>query len=144
MKPEGALWHATCIAFGPQNGILILGPSGSGKSALGLQLMALGAQLVSDDQTVLTVQDGAVFATAPLTISGLIEARGVGILQVGALKTARLALVVDLGTVETARLPHRRQQEIHAIALPLLHKVEGGHFPAAILHYMQAAIRDGR
>ena len=42
--------HATCVAVDGR-GLLILGPSGSGKSALALQLIALGAQLVADDRT---------------------------------------------------------------------------------------------
>ena len=40
--------HATCVAIGGR-GLLLLGPSGSGKSDLALRLIDRGAMLVSDD-----------------------------------------------------------------------------------------------
>ena len=43
--------HATCISY-RDNGILLIGPSGSGKSDLALRMMMnKGAQLVADDRT---------------------------------------------------------------------------------------------
>ena len=128
--------HATCVAFGSARGILIVGPSGAGKSALALQLMALGAALVSDDRTMLTVLEGAVWACAAPAIRGLIEARGVGLLRADPLAEARLVLVIDMGRLETDRMPPKRLCDVAGIVLPMLHKVEGGHFPAAILYYI--------
>jgi HPr kinase/phosphorylase len=79
-----------------------------------------------------------VVAAAPLAIRGLIEARGVGILKAEALAATRIGLVVDLDTVESERLPPLRTSRILGVDLPLLHKVEGPHFPAAILQYVKA------
>lgn len=135
--------HATCVAFGPARGVLIVGASGSGKSALGLQLMALGAALVADDRTLLTGTAGALFAAAPARLHGMIEARGFGIVRATALARAQLVLVIDMGITETDRLPPARQCSLDGILLPLRHKVEGGHFPAAIQHYILSANRDG-
>lgn len=45
--------HGSCVAFGGA-GVLILGPSGSGKSALALALIGLGAALVADDRVSLS------------------------------------------------------------------------------------------
>ena len=56
MPPETIL-HATCIAW-QGRGVLIRGPSGSGKSALALGLMAHGAVLVADDRVKLSLQNG--------------------------------------------------------------------------------------
>jgi len=42
--------HATTVAVAGR-GLMIEGPSGSGKSALALELMAFGAELVADDRT---------------------------------------------------------------------------------------------
>jgi len=45
--------HATAVAF-DQKAVVITGPSGAGKSSLALQMMAFGADLVADDQVILT------------------------------------------------------------------------------------------
>jgi HPr kinase/phosphorylase len=51
---------------------------------------------------------------------------------------ATAVLAVDLDRVESDRLPPWRETEILAVALPLLHRVESAHFPAAILQYLKA------
>lgn len=134
--------HGTCIAFGQSGGVLIVGPSGSGKSGLALVLMSLGAELVADDRTLLTVRDGGLEARAPAAIAGMIEARGVGLLHVSPRPVARLALAIDMGILEADRLPVSRQRDFNGIMLPVLHKVVGSHFPAAILYYLKDLARD--
>jgi HPr kinase/phosphorylase len=101
-----AIVHASTVAFGPEGGILIEGPSGSGKSWLAMMLIDQGADLVSDDRTVLMADGGAVFARAPRPIAGLIEVRGLGLVRLAARRLARVRLVVDLAAAtETASLP---------------------------------------
>ena len=117
---------------------MILGASGTGKSALALQLMALGARLVADDRTLLVRHGDALLAAAPAPLQGLIEAWGVGLIRVLPLEQARLVVVIDLDHTTTHRMPPPQSRSWLGIALPLLHKVEGGHFPAAILHYIGA------
>ena len=97
--------HGTAVAVGGR-GFLILGPSGAGKSGLALQMIALGADLVADDQVILTQRDGVVYLTAPAPLAGLVEARGVGLLSVPALSEAALQCVVDLATDPETRMPH--------------------------------------
>jgi HPr kinase/phosphorylase len=87
--------HATCVAFGDA-GVLIRGPSGAGKSDLALRLIDAGAILVSDDRTELTRDGDAIVATAPAALQGLLEVRGVGILELPHAASARIVLVVDL------------------------------------------------
>lgn len=129
--------HATTVAVG-QAALLIQGPSGSGKSALALQMMALGARLIADDQTCLTpLPDGPPRASAPEALKGMIEARGMGILAVEPAAPTRIAAVVDLGATETERLPPLRQTEVAGTSLPLFHKVESDHFPAALMQYLK-------
>lgn len=112
--------HATCVAI-RGIGVLLTGPPGSGKSDLALRLIDRGAELVSDDGTIVTAQDGRLLARAPATIAGWIEARGVGILARPALATAPLALCLALDSAPVrlpdAPLPTR---VIEGIALPLL------------------------
>lgn len=134
--PRARIIHAGCVALG-NRGVLILGASGTGKSALALQLMAIGCELVSDDRTALAARGDVVVAAAPLHIRGQIEARGVGILNAPARAAARLALVVDLDEAEGARLPPMRTYTLLGVELPLLHRVESPHFPAAILQYLK-------
>ena len=135
--PEAAVnLHATAVALDAARGVLILGRSGAGKSALGLELMALGAQLVSDDRVDVARRDGALWASAPAAIRGRIEARGIGLLEAPPLDTARLVLVVDLDRPEPDRLPPHRVTEILDISLPLVFSAQGCS-PAAILQYLK-------
>ncbi|MGB3313002.1 MAG: HPr kinase/phosphatase C-terminal domain-containing protein [Albidovulum sp.] len=129
--------HGSCVALSGK-GVLILGPSGSGKSALALALMAYGCDLVSDDRTDVTLRDGVLEATAPDTIRGCIEARGVGLLPAASVDSARLILAVDLAHLESARLPQSRHYSVLGVNLPLLHRIESIHFPAAVLQYLKA------
>jgi len=116
--------------------VLILGRSGSGKSALGLTLMAYGAKLVSDDRVILTC-DAAVKVSAPNAIRGLIEARGFGLLHADPCDDAQVVLVVDLDQIETDRLPPLRHISISGYDIPLQHRIEGVHFAPAIVQYLR-------
>ncbi|MDT8854509.1 HPr kinase/phosphatase C-terminal domain-containing protein [Paracoccaceae bacterium Fryx2] len=129
--------HASCVAL-EGRGVLILGPSGSGKSGLALQLMAFGARLVADDRTVLRRDGAGLVASCPAPLVGLIEARGVGLLRADPVAEVPLHLAVDLGQAESDRLPPRRSIVMLDCALDLVLSVDGGHFPAAILRYVLA------
>ncbi len=93
---ESETIHATCIAIGDR-GILLCGPSGSGKSDLAIRLIDRGAMLVSDDYTRLAVADSLLTGSAPSTIAGQIELRGVGIVERPFRAEAPIALAVELG-----------------------------------------------
>ena len=136
------LCHANAVAVDGQ-GVLITGASGSGKSGLSLQLMGFGAQLISDDQTRLTLRNGGVWANAPDNIAGLIEARGVGILTTSYVEAA-IALVIDLDQHEAKRLPQYHTVEILGRNLPCLHKVDHPAWPASILQYLRGSRREPR
>lgn len=127
--------HASCVAAGGR-GLLILGPSGAGKSALALQLLALGASLVADDQTELAAKDGQLIARCPTPITGLIEARGVGLLAAPTVPEAEVVLVADLAQQENQRLPPRRKVTILGCEVDLVLQVQNGHFPAALMLYL--------
>jgi len=129
--------HATCVAWDGK-GALIIGPSGSGKSALGLTLMGLGCDLISDDRVLLASVEGSVVARCPPTIAGLIEVRGIGILNAATVPDAAIRLVVDLERTETQRLPQRGVITLLGCDLPLIHHIDGPHFAAAILQILKA------
>ena len=100
--------HGTSVALGG-DGILLRGPSGSGKSDLALRLIDEGGRLVADDQTELRLSGDDVSMAAPATIAGRMEVRGIGILHVPAVAAAPLRLVVDLvPSAAIERLPEPR------------------------------------
>ncbi len=136
MEERDLILHASCIAF-EGKGVLIFGPSGSGKSALALELMAFGAELVADDRTIVVERDGRILASSPSSIAGLIEARGVGILTVPNIESATVQLVVDLSRIERERMPERYTSTVLDIPVPCLHKVDAPYFPAAIIARMR-------
>jgi len=110
--------HATCVEVDGL-GILLRGPSGSGKSDLALRLMDDGAHLIADDYTDLTAQNNRLIATAPHSIKNLIEVRGVGVLKIAAAVQADVGAIIDLVTPEQIdRLPE--DEEITMLGLPLL------------------------
>lgn len=114
--------HATCVSYNHQ-GILILGPSGAGKSDLALRLiMDKGAFLVSDDRTDLSLQGDHVQASCPENIHGLLEVRGVGILNFPTEKTVNIELVVELvkTLAEVERLPQPEFYNFTGLNIPSL------------------------
>ena len=128
--------HASAVSLGAA-GLLILGPSGAGKSSLALMLMAWGARLVSDDNTLICRRGGGLLAAPVAATSGLIEARGIGILRADAPQPATMTLAVDLGQVEDARLPPLREIRLHDVALPLVLGPFTPHLAAALLQYLR-------
>ena len=84
-----------------------------GKTDLALRLIAEGALLVADDQTLVEMRGDELWATAPAKIVGLIEARGVGILQAAVKRATRLALAVQLAA-KPERMPARRSWSLPA------------------------------
>lgn len=129
---EEALIHGTCLAIG-DDGVLLLGKPGSGKSDLALRLidcpgMGLsgvprGARLVADDQVAVRRSGMELIASAPPALAGKLEIRGLGIIDLSAVPLAALRLAVRLTpAAEIERLPDlaRARMEILALAIPLV------------------------
>lgn len=108
--------HASCVSLGGK-GILILGPSGSGKSDLCLRLiMERGAQLVADDRVDLQNENGRIIASAPKVLAGLLEVRGIGLLQQGCKEKESISLIVKL--VESYK-------DVERLPEPIFYEIEG-------------------
>ncbi len=129
------LLHASCVAV-KGKALLITGPSGAGKSALALQMMALGADLVADDQTLLWPRAGKLIATAPQATAGLIEARFLGLLNAPYVDEAEVALVIDLSREEAGRLPPCREITLAGIACALAYSCAAPHLPASLMCWL--------
>ena len=118
--------------------VLITGAPGAGKSDLALRLIGRGWRLVADDYAYVTASGGVLYAIAPGTIAGRMEARGVGVVPALARGLTRLSLVVDLdGDGPVERLPEPAQRVIEGVALPAL-RLNG--FEASAVEKVAAAL----
>jgi HPr kinase/phosphorylase len=103
--------HASAVLAGAR-GLLIRGPSGSGKSRLVLSLLQAAAgdrlvfaRLVADDRVHVEAVHGRLLARPPAPLAGYLEVRGLGILQLQYEPMAVVSLVVDLDVAASPRLP---------------------------------------
>ena len=111
--------HASTVALAGR-AVVIAGPSGSGKSDLALRLLDRGFVLVSDDQTIMRRADTRILASAPPTIRGKLEVRGIGIVDVETVADVPVALFVELAS-DIERLPDdSRERRILDVAIPLI------------------------
>ncbi|MBI1868525.1 MAG: aldolase [Methylocystis sp.] len=130
--------HANALLIG-EAGVLLRGPSGSGKSALTLDLLALAAQqgvfarLIGDDRVELVNRHGRLIARPHKAIAGAIEERGVGVVRAPCEPAGVIRCVVDLiGAAEPApqRYPPEMalETQLCGVALPRLRAkaFEGG------------------
>ena len=100
--------------------VLITGPSGSGKSDLSLRLFDRGFSLVSDDQTIVRKDGDRLLASAPPTIAGKLEVRGIGIVEMERVANVPIALIVEL-TGQIQRMPDdSRERPILGVKVPLV------------------------
>jgi HPr kinase/phosphorylase len=110
--------RGTCVAV-DGCGVLLRGRSGAGKSDLALRLLSGGGRLVADDYTCLACSHGSLRASAPESLSGLLEVRGLGIIRVDAEADVPLVAVVDLVPREAVeRMPVAEKERLLGIDLP--------------------------
>lgn len=108
------LVHATAIIPGSaslpfgasvESAVLLLGDSSAGKSDVALRLIAMGARLLADDQTALSVESGQLHAEAVGAAHGHIEIRGIGIVKIAAAGRVPVLFCVRLTLDTPPRLP---------------------------------------
>ncbi len=117
--------------------VLIIGAPGAGKSDLALRLIGRGWRLVADDYAHVVASGGALYAVAPDTIAGRMEARGVGVVPACARGLTRLSLAVELTDGPVERLPEPGARTVEGVALPVL-RLDG--FEASAVEKVAAAL----
>lgn len=111
--------HATSVVI-DGHGVLILGPSGSGKSDLALRLIDRGAMLISDDYTIASAKDDALILDAPVNIAGMMEIRHLGIVEMPYVGAVPAGLAISLDA-SPHRLPDADTEIIiAAVPIPLI------------------------
>lgn len=130
--------HASCVCF-KNKGILILGDSGRGKSDLSLRLiMERGAELVADDRVDLKNESGSIVASAPASLAGLLEVRGLGLVKLPFKKEAKIQLIVKLVS---------NYKDVDRLPDPVFYELEGARInqislypfePSAVLKVVAA------
>jgi HPr kinase/phosphorylase len=116
-----SIWlHASCVELS-RTGIVLLGPSGSGKSDLALRLIDLGARLVADDQLGVERQGDRLLGRPAEPLAGLLEVRGFGIVKLPWHTVCPLGLAVGLDPVgPLPRLPEAQTYDLLGVRLPYL------------------------
>lgn len=108
--------HASCVRW-LERGLLLRGPSGSGKSMLVLRLLQAGAYLVADDAVEVEARGGVLLARATGGPAA-VEARGLGIFRLCASDATPLHLLVETaGGAGDGRLPPVRRTAICGVDL---------------------------
>ena len=95
LAPETRLHGVLVDVYGI--GILITGESGIGKSETALELIKRGHRLVADDAVDIKEIEGKLIGSSPYVTSGMLEVRGLGIIDVPALYG--LSSVLDIKTI---------------------------------------------
>ena len=111
--------HSSSIVL-DDNGVLILGDSGSGKSDLALRLIDNGATLISDDVSICKKNLNNIYLYCPAETKGLLEVREIGIVTVPFVERIKLKLVVNLKSKKNERFPEDNYLKILGIKIPLI------------------------
>lgn len=133
--------HGTAIVV-DGTGLLFVGPSGSGKSALAFDCLAeaslrgLAGALVSDDQVFVSCRNGRVIGRRPDAIRGLIELRYSGIVTLDSIEEAELQFaIMPVNADESMRLPPEDEwlSVTPDIQLPVIKLPFWTRFPLALI-----------
>lgn len=123
---NGKNFHA-CLIQLEGRGVLITGQSGAGKTSLMLGLLEAAqhknqsVNFVSDDQVILTAENGNLIGSPPDAIAGKIEIFGFGIIDIANIANSQIDLLVQLEPDESLeRLPDPKHSILLNINVPCI------------------------
>lgn len=141
--------HATCVSIAGM-GVLLLAPTGGGKSDLALRLIdqpgrgigkdQMATTLIADDRVVIWRDQNRLMAACPKTLSGQLEVRGLGIVQLEPGSAVELGLAVDLSSkADIERMPDLSKNtfSLWQLAVP---KIVIAPFEASATAKLRAAV----
>lgn len=111
-----------------ESAVLLLGDSSAGKSDVALRLIAMGARLLADDQSALSVESGRLHAESVDAAHGHIEIRGIGIVKIPAARRVPVLFCVRLTQDAPPRLPEPeffRPDGLELTGAPRLFRLNG-------------------
>ncbi len=115
LAPRAALHAVLMEIYGI--GVLLLGESGIGKSEISLDLIRKGHRLIADDRVDISDVRGQLIGTCPESISGMMEVRGIGIINVQRMfgvnalaERSRIRLVIHL-------VPFKKEEPLERIGM---------------------------
>ena len=115
LAPKTALHAVLMEIYG--TGVLFLGESGIGKSQISLDLIRKGHRLIADDRVDISNVRGSLIGTCPEAIRGMMEVRGIGIINVERMfgvnslsHKAHIKLVIHL-------VPFKREEPLERIGM---------------------------
>lgn len=139
---NGRHLHATSVVVG-ESALLIMGPSGSGKSSLAWRLLTapprfpsglpVFTRLVSDDQSRVEAVGKQLLVHAATQLAGLIEIRGQGLFTVPYLKSALVLAVIQLAEGPRLPLGYQNRLTIENVDIPVVYIADGEVDPVARL-----------
>mgnify|MGYP000403183201 CR=1 FL=1 len=129
-------------------GVLILGPAGSGKSSLALELLSQGHQLIADDVVDFSKHKNAIIGHCPPMLEGLLHTRELGLISVPTVfgqnawqRQQTVDFVISLQSVFKPNIQLTIEEKRYILleqALPLL--TLSTHNPASLVHRIQCWI----
>jgi serine kinase of HPr protein (carbohydrate metabolism regulator) len=152
--PGGAGIHSTAVIYG-ESGVLILGPSRSGKSALALALLdrarstgRFGA-LVGDDRVWVRAVAGRLVASGAPRLAGMVERRMCGLRTAPVESAALIALAAEInrpGEAWPRWPPETNDVVIDGVPLPrvALHAGQSASDQALTIDEQLAGLAPGR
>lgn len=137
--------HASLVEIF-STGVMILGQSGIGKSETTLELIKKGHKLIADDRINISYVRDELFGEAPELLSGMMEVRGIGIIDVkkmfginSLIKKKKISYAINLVPFEAEKPMERLGNEVQYynildVNIPLLNlPVSGARSMADII-----------